>query len=114
MWVSSGVLVLILAAASLLALACFQARDVFRSDRDWEREMRRYRSELLSRIPRRERLSLSDRMVEALKRLDTERAQWHDTVEDLTAPRDAFHHRVRAEIDKLVGKDVYHGQKEQL
>jgi hypothetical protein len=30
------------------------------------------------------------------------------------SPEADFKNRLRAEIDKLVGKDVYHGQKEQL
>jgi len=33
---------------------------------------------------------------------------------DLNQRRAAYEARLRREIDKLVGKDVYHGQKEQL
>ena len=114
MWVSSGVLLLMLAAACLLALACFQAREVFRGGEEWPRELRRYRHAALSHIPRRERLSISARLRGMVERLNSEKAQWHDAVEGLTDQRDVFEHRVRVEIDRLVGKEDYHGQKEQL
>ena len=114
MWVSSSVLVLILATTGLLVMAYVQTREIFWGGRDWQRELRRYRRAFLRRFPQREQLSKRVRLLDALQRFQRDRASWHVAVEELTDGHEAFENRVRDEIDRIAGKEVYHGQKEQL
>ena len=114
MFFSSGLLVLILATMVLLSLAYFQVRDLFWTNRDWMRELRLYRKTVLRQVPVREQISTLDRVRSALKVLHRGQNEWQDTVEALTDGSEAFEYRIRDEIDKIVGKEIYQGHKEQL
>ena len=65
-------------------------------------------------IPKRERLSPWARTLLSLRFLFRSR-EFRDAVEPATSQGITLHEvRLRREIDRLVGKEVYHGQKEQL
>jgi hypothetical protein len=65
-------------------------------------------------IPDRERLTWLARLSQEVKGLIWGTA-YLEPQDDPTAPvTSSYEIRLRREIDKLVGKEVYHGQKEQL
>jgi hypothetical protein len=65
-------------------------------------------------IPDREKLTAWSRSWLTL-RLLLRSSDFREAVEPATSQGDTgYELRLRREIDKLVGKDVYHGQKEQL
>ena len=76
----------------------------------WLRSFRRF---FPGRFPRRERLSPTHRMADFL-RLWREQARGQAVVADLIGGLDGADFRLREEIDRMAGKEVYHGGKEQL
>ncbi len=114
MWLSSGALILILATMVLLALTYFQVRDVLWTNRDWHREIRRYRKSMLRQFPPREQISTLTRVRSALNTLGPGQSAWRQAMGELTDGSEAFTFQVREEIDKIVGREIYQGHKEQL
>jgi hypothetical protein len=112
-WVPSNTLILGLALTGLLILAWISAKDVlFEEWRFFLLEMRLRRAR--KTFPKHETLGFASRLADGTKHLFLGRPDFSTLHMDEPEPQNIFRLRVRKEIDKLVGREEYHGQKEQL
>jgi len=109
---STGLWMLALFLLGLSAMAYLTVREVsLYETRSCLRGLRRNRKAI---IPPRERLSLAARAMLRIKR-HLRGQEFRKAIEPATAQgASSFEIKLRREIDKLVGKQVYLGQKEQL
>lgn len=113
LWIPSNALILSLAFAGLCILAWLTAKDVLLEE--WrffllEMRMRRARK----KVPKHEQLKLPTRIADNTRYIFLGRPNFSGLNLDEPEPHSIFRLRVRKEIDRMVGREEYHGHKEQL
>jgi hypothetical protein len=111
----ASLVMLALFILGLAAMAWLTAREAsLYEDRKYARTLSRNRKrKAAANIPARERLTAYGRLMVALKMFWLGR-DFSGPIADASGAEDDYRERLRREIDKLAGKEVYHGQKEQL
>jgi hypothetical protein len=113
LWIPSNSLILGLALAGLCILAWITAKDVFVEE--WRFFILELRLRKARRtVPQHEQLRLSTRITDGTRHLFFGRPNFKALNMEEPEPQNIFRLRVRKEIDRLVGREEYHGQKEQL
>jgi|GEM_PF-5475472 len=112
-WIPSNALILTLAFSGLCVLAWITAKDVILEE--WrffllEMRMRRIRQT----APPHEKLKIPTRIIDGTKHIFLGRPNFSAIIPDESEPQHVFRLRIRREIDRIVGREEYHGQKEQL
>jgi hypothetical protein len=112
-WIPSNALILSLALAGLCILAWITAKDVLLEE--WrffllERRMQRVRK----LVPKHEQLGLPTRFIDGTRYIFLGRPDFSELNLGEPDPQNVFRTRVRREIDQMVGREEYHGHKEQL
>jgi hypothetical protein len=109
----TGVWMLAVFLLGLAAMAWLTIREM--SPYETRTAIKNFAKRRRRRFPAREELPVASRFNLFVRRL-IRGGEIIDLVQDVpnAAAREAYEARLRREIDKLVGKDVYHGRKEQL
>lgn len=99
--------------AGLCILAWITAKDIVAEEwRFFLLEMRLRKAK--QKMPEHEKLGFGTRLVDGTRHLFFGRPHLAALDLDEHEPQNIFRLRVRKEIDRLVGREEYHGQKEQL